>query len=73
MIFEENYFSRYILLNDHFSLSDGLYFLRYYAICENPKLRLSKRILEVGPGIRYSGSLKKDLELISDVGPETQH
>ena len=32
MIFEENYFSRYILLTDQMSLSGFLYFLRYQAI-----------------------------------------
>ena len=32
MIFEENFFSRYILLTDQISLSDVLYFLRYWAI-----------------------------------------
>ena len=34
MIFEEIYFSRFILLSDEFTLSDCLYFLRYLAVCE---------------------------------------
>ena len=29
----DKYFSRYILLTDHGSLPDYLYFLRYWAIC----------------------------------------
>ena len=33
MIFEEKYFSFYILLPDQISLSDGLCFVRYWAIC----------------------------------------
>ena len=33
MIFEEKYFSFYILLPDEISLSDGLCFVRYWAIC----------------------------------------
>ena len=32
MIFEEKYFSRYILLTDQISLSNSLYFLKYWAI-----------------------------------------
>ena len=33
MIFDEKYFSRYNLFTDQISLSDCLYFLRYWAIC----------------------------------------
>ena len=33
MIFEEKYFSCYILLNHHISLSCFLYFIRYCTIC----------------------------------------
>ena len=33
MIFEEKYFSWYILSTDHVSLSGCLYFMRYWAIC----------------------------------------
>ena len=33
MIFEEKYFWSYILLPDQISLSDSLYFVRYWAIC----------------------------------------
>ena len=33
MIFQEKCFSCYILLTDHNSLPDCLYFLRYWAIC----------------------------------------
>ena len=33
MIFEEKYFSCYILLTDQFSLPDCLYFSRHLAIC----------------------------------------
>ena len=33
MIFEEKYFSRYILLTDWVSLPGCLYFLRYWAMC----------------------------------------
>ena len=32
-IFQEKYFSGYILLTDHISLPDYLYFLRYWIIC----------------------------------------
>ena len=32
MIFQEKYFSRYILLSDQTSLIDYLYFVRYYEI-----------------------------------------
>ena len=34
MMFEEKYFSYCILLTDQISLSDGLYFVKYWAICE---------------------------------------
>ena len=33
MIFEEKYFSRYILLTDQISLSGCLYFVRHWTIC----------------------------------------
>ena len=33
MIFEEKYFSSYVLLIYEISLSGGLYFVRYLAIC----------------------------------------
>ena len=33
MIFEEKYFSGYILLIDQISLSGCLYFMRYWAVC----------------------------------------
>ena len=33
MIFEEKYFSSYILLTDKISLPDCFYFLRYWPIC----------------------------------------
>ena len=33
IIFEERYFSCYILLIDHISLIGYLYFVRYWAIC----------------------------------------
>ena len=33
MIFDENYFSGYILLTDQISLSGYLYFTKYWAIC----------------------------------------
>ena len=33
MIFEEEYFSRYVLLTYEISLADDLYFLRYLTIC----------------------------------------
>ena len=33
MIFEEKYFSRYILLTNQTSLPECLYFLKYWAVC----------------------------------------
>ena len=33
MIFEEKYFSYCIILTDQISLSDCLYFMKYWAIC----------------------------------------
>ena len=33
MVFEEKYFSCYIFLSDHISMSGCLYFVRYWKIC----------------------------------------